>query len=338
MRSDIETLEKAVKWLDELGLGNAQDRLHKYLDSVRQQLPLPASVREAAEMGFVFLEGREFVDIYEAYEGAETAALRAKLERVLKGSWTLSEESVKNSSARNTMFELSLAAGLRLRGVDVEIGEPDVVINLPKGQYLVECKRPFRESSVGANVKGAERQLRADLKSEQHGVIAVSLSRIVNPGSTMLGVTVGDQDTVGTVHGNLQADLHRRCSTLMRDQLSTLTFSPNIAALMFDVSTPYITEKGEGLARGSRNYPTDEPRVIAGKAPAGRTPSGAFRYFEAAIGRALENDLSSEAHTVSDLINLKSQLPSGVGIAISKNRADPSPIELMFPMDYQHRR
>ncbi|HEY6765276.1 MAG TPA: hypothetical protein VI386_10920 [Candidatus Sulfotelmatobacter sp.] len=141
MQSDIEALEKAVEWLDGLGLGNQSDRLHKYLDSVRHQLPLPTDIPEAAEMGFIFLEGREFIDIYEAYRGAETRALSAKLKKVLKGPWTLSEESVKNSDARNTMFELSLAAGLKLRGLDVELGEPDLLINFPEGQFLVECKQ-----------------------------------------------------------------------------------------------------------------------------------------------------------------------------------------------------
>ena len=335
MRSDVEALEKAVEWLDGLGLGNQHDRLHKYLNSVRHQLPLPTGIPEAAKMGFIFLEAREFVDIYEAYQGAETPTLIAKLKRVFKGPWTLSEESVNNSDARNTMFELSLAAGLKLRGVDVELGEPDLVINFPQGQYLVECKRPFKESSVKENVEGAKRQLRANLKPDQHGVIAVSLSRIVNSGSTMLGVTVGNQDTAGTIHGNLQADLHRRCVSLMRDQLSSLIVSPNIAVLMFDVSTPYMTENGEGLARGFRCYPTDEPKVIRGKVAASRTLANAFTYFDSTLGQALENDLSPQAHTVSDLIDMKSQLPPGVGIVISKNRTDSSPMELIYPMAFK---
>ena len=187
MQSDIEALEKVVEWLDGLTLGHVTDRLHKYVDNVRQQLPLPTNVSEAAEMGFIFLEAREFVNVCTAYKGAETPALIAKLRKVLKGSWTLSQESSKNSDARNTMFELSLAAELKLRGIDVELGEPDLLITLPEGQYVVECKRPFKEMCVRANVKGAESQLRANLKPGQHGVIAVSLSRIVNPGNAMLG-------------------------------------------------------------------------------------------------------------------------------------------------------
>jgi hypothetical protein len=284
-------------------------------------------------MGFIFLEAREFASVYAAYKDAETPNLISKLKKVLKGPWTLSEESPKNSDARNTMFELSLAAELKMRGVDVELGEPDLVINFPKGQYFVECKRPFKETSVRANVKDAESQLRANLKPGQHGVIAVSLSRVVNPGNTMLGVTVGDQNAQGTVYGNLHADLHHRCVVLMREQLSGLSFSPDIAALMFDLSTPYITEKSVGLARGCRFYPPSEPKVLRGKSGAGMSRSTAFRYLERTIGEVLKNDLSAEAHAVSVLIDLKSQLPPGVGLMVSKNPTEL--IGLMVRVDFK---
>jgi hypothetical protein len=55
------------------------------------------------------------------------------------------------------MFEISLAAELRLRGVDAELGEPDLVISLPGGQYVLECKRTFRETGLESNVKDANR-------------------------------------------------------------------------------------------------------------------------------------------------------------------------------------
>ncbi len=337
MQSDIDALGKVVEWLDALGLGTATDRLHKYIDIIGKQPPLPAEAQEASEMGFTFLEAREFASVCAAYRGAETPQLLAKLKKVLKGPSKLSQESSKNNDARNTMFELSLAAELKTRGVNVELGEPDLAINFPGGRYLVECKRPFRETSVGANVKDAEGQLRAHLKPGQHGVIAVSLSRIVNPGNTMLGVNVGDQNTEGTVYGNLHADLHRRCVAIMRGQLSGLGFFPQIAALMFDLSTPYITEKGVGLARGCRFYPTDEPTALRGKPRAVRD-SSAFVYLDKTIGEVLEGSLSPEAHVVSDLIDLKSQSPPGVGVMVSKNRSDPFPLGLMVKYDFKPRK
>jgi hypothetical protein len=294
---------------------------------------LPANVPEAAEMGFIFLEAREFVSVCAAYKGAETPTLIFKLKKVLKGSWTPSQESSNSSDARNTMFELALASELKLRGVHVELGEPDLVIDFAEGQYVVECKRPFKETSVRANVKDAKIQLRTNLKPGQHGVIAISLTRIVNPGNTMLSVMVGDQDAQGTIHGTLQADLHRRCLRIMHDQLSTMSFAPNIAALMFDLSTPCITEKGESLAHGCRFYPIDEPKSMKRKLGETRPFAHAFTYLQKTIGEVLEKDLSPEAHATSDLIDLKSQLPPGIGVMISKNRTDPSPLGLIIPVD-----
>jgi hypothetical protein len=149
---------------------------------------------------------------------------------------------------------------------------------------------------------------------------------------------VENQDPQGVVHGNLQADLGRKCIRLMGDHLSEINFSPNIVALMFDLSTPYRTEEGEGLMHGSRFYPTDEPKVIRGKSVTSGNPSRTFTYLEMTINKLLENDLSPEAHAVTALIDLRSQLPPGVAVAISKNKADPLPMEIMFMGDFKSRK
>jgi hypothetical protein len=317
MLADVRAIEEVAAWLRELGLGNGSDRLHKYVSEIQKQSPLPASVQEVAELGFIYLEAREFVDVCRAYKGREDSRLIVKLDRALKGSHRLAEESLQNNDARNTMFELALAASLRLRGVDVELGEPDLTINFPKGQYVVEGKRPFRETGLRANVKDAERQLRANLRPGQHGVIAISLNRIINPGSSVLAVEVGGRDKLGVIHGTLQSDLHRRCCRLMSG-MSTLRFSPNIAALMFDVSTPCLTEKGEALAHGSRFYPTDEPRSIMGKLRGLRNRATAFSYLDNKMDEVLSKEFSAEGQVEIDHMNRIAQTPAGFFAAISK--------------------
>lgn len=318
MEADVRAIEAAADWLEGLGLGNGSDRLHRYIFEIRKQTPLPfASVQELAELGFVYLEASEFIDVYKAYKGAESCTLIAKLERALKGCHTLTEESTTNNGPRNTMFELALAAGLRLRGVDVELGEPDLIINFPNGQYVVECKRPFRETSLKANVKEAESQLRANLKRGQHGVVAISLNRLVNPGRSVLGVEVGDRDKLGAIHGTLQADLHRRCCHLMRS-LATLSFSPNIAALMFDITTPCLTDKGEELAHGSRFYPTDRPRWIAGKRRGLEHLSSAFAYLDDEMEEVLNNGFSREGQAEINHMNRIAQMPGFFAVTSKK--------------------
>jgi hypothetical protein len=59
-------------------------------------------------------------------------------------------------------------------------------------------------------------------------------------------------------------------------------------------------------------------------------------YFEFISRTALA--YSSVAHADSDLIDLKSQLPPGIGVMISKNRKDPSPLGLIVPVDFRARK
>jgi hypothetical protein len=208
------------------------------------------------------------------------------------------------------MFELALAADLKLRGVDVELGEPDLIINFPKGQYVVECKRPFRETSVRANVKEAESQLRANLRPGQHGVIAISLSRIINPGTSLFTVEAGERDANGAIHGSLQTELHRKSCELMRC-LATVSFSPNIAALMFDLQTPCLTEKSAALSRASRFYPPDEPKWIMRKRHGFRQIPTAFTYLDDTMGDVLKDDFTSKAQAEIDRMNRIAQMPAG---------------------------
>jgi hypothetical protein len=318
MQSDVEAIEAVAEWLKDLGLGNGSDRLHKYICEIRKQAAA-TTIEEVTRLGFVHLQASEFTDVWRAYKGAENPRLIAKLERALKGCDTLAEESPQNSDPRNTMFELALAAGLKLRGIDVELGEPtDLIINFPSGQYILEGKRPFRESSVRANVKDAAHQLRTNLRPDQHGVIAISLSRIINPGTKLLYAVVGDRDKEGAVHGTLHAHLDHKCSELM-SALATIDFSPNIAALMFDMSTPALTEKGETIVRGCRVYPADEPKVIDGKLRRFRTPlTSPFVYFDKAFGEALDKKFSLETQAEIDRMNYLAQMR--LGVATSKYR------------------
>jgi hypothetical protein len=310
--ADIQALEAVAAWLKELGLGNGSDRLHKYICEIQKQAPPLPSMQELVEHGFAYLEGKEFISICTAYKGAEDTKLVAKLEKALKCCHTLIEESSKNSGPRNTMFELALAADLKLRGVDVELGEPDLIVNFPKGQYVIECKRPFKETSVRANVKEAESQLRVNLRPGQHGVIAISLSRIINPGTNLFMFEAGDRDANGVIHGKLQTGVHLKSCELMRD-LATLRFSPNIAALMFDLQAPCITEKSAALSRASRFYPTDEPKWIIGKRHGFREISTAFTYLNNKMGdEVLNNEFSPEAKAEMDRMNRIAQMPAGV--------------------------
>jgi hypothetical protein len=139
-------------WLQRLGIPIRDDRWHQAVGTVQR-------VRERSEIiargGSVvpppsdnyvdgLFEALEIFEILTAFEGETSDALRTKVARAVSGPISPLAEQPKNSEARNTMFELSLAAGWKNKGLDVELGEPDIRVTVQSRAFRVECKRPFK--------------------------------------------------------------------------------------------------------------------------------------------------------------------------------------------------
>jgi len=188
-----DTLDRLDGWLKSLGIAPKDDRWHKAADMVR----LAQERREAVERGrpsaridnYIdgLFEAMEVYEIMRAFRGDTSPALRAKLERALCGPISPFDEQPKNSAARNTMFELSLAADWKNSSVDLKVGEPDIRICFGSAAFQVECKRPFSENSICANIKDAASQLGRELdkpgNENDYGIVAVSLSRVFRKGN-----------------------------------------------------------------------------------------------------------------------------------------------------------
>jgi hypothetical protein len=196
-----ETLAQLDEWLRSLGIEPKPDRWHQASTMVRRA----EERRKIAERGesrkpidnyidglFDAIEARE---IMRAFQGNTSEALKAKLARALSGPASPLEEQPKNSSARNSMFELSIAAGWKNSGLDVEVGEPDIRIRLGSAVFQVECKRPFSENSVRSNIFDAASQLRDALEApgseDDYGIVAISLSRVFTKGNLMCSAPEG---------------------------------------------------------------------------------------------------------------------------------------------------
>ncbi len=82
-------------------------------------------------------EVMEIHEIVEAFNGNSSPALKAKLSRALCGPISPFDEQPKNSEARNTMFELSLAADWKMRGARLKWESP-----ISNFVHLRPCSRP----------------------------------------------------------------------------------------------------------------------------------------------------------------------------------------------------
>jgi hypothetical protein len=131
-------------------------------------------------------ESIEFIDAVSLLKTCDVAVIRRKIVTVLGGPVLPNDEDENSNEARNTLFELNLASKLRRAGLNASPGmDADIECRIGGEHLLIECKRPFWEQNVGRQIKKAARQLKKRLKtvsSESRGIVAVSLSKAMNPG------------------------------------------------------------------------------------------------------------------------------------------------------------
>lgn len=247
-REILTTLAELDPWLDKLGIQPKRDRIHQALEIVQRAeegyrkfraTREPTKIGNVGDFYFGLTEALEFHDIFQAFQHERPERVRPKLERALSGPLRPEEETTKNADARNVMFELALAAQLRLRGADVTVGEPDLTLRLNGLLFFVECKRPFREESIRPNVRDAAGQLRAKLDANEGaaalGIIAISVSRIFNPGTKIFqAATESSKERLG--------DQLQKMMFANERHWARLDLHPRVVAVLFHVSTPGVVE------------------------------------------------------------------------------------------------
>lgn len=241
----LKSLNKLDPWLTSLGIEPKSDRWHQAVQMVKRA----KEQREIVELGAPrahignymdgLFEALEIHEIVEAFNGDSSPALKAKLMRALCGPISPFDEQPKNSEARNTMFELSLAADWRNAGSEVEVGEPDIKLHAPTALFQTECKRPFSDNSVRTNIEDAASQLGKELNKpgneNDYGILAISLSRVFTKGNlgcyapAGMGKRVIGEALAETLDENTQQWGLKRFREM----------HPRIVAVMFHLAAPW---------------------------------------------------------------------------------------------------
>ncbi|MGB2602193.1 MAG: hypothetical protein WBC78_01270 [Candidatus Sulfotelmatobacter sp.] len=204
----------------------------------------PAYMKAIGNYVFGITEALEFCAVFEAFHDQPSARIRPKLMRALSGPERLFDETPQNSEARNTMFELFLAADWKLNGLDVELGDPDVTLLVEGHSFSVECKRPYQPGRLYDNLRSARTQLRRKRLGpdpQAHGLIAVSVSRILNPGN--LCFTTPSMNDKSLLGDRLEKVLHENEALIAR-----LEPDPSFCGILFHASTPVDVGPGEHFA------------------------------------------------------------------------------------------
>ncbi len=145
------------------------------------------------EILWSFVESIKFVDAVDALQKQSCDIPKAVLMKEIKGPPDACLEDDKSNQGRNAMFELWVAGRVAFAGLEPRLGgEPDESFEFENRRMLVPCKRVLSESAVAKRIGEAALQLDRDLAlsadPKDCGVIAISISRLINPRNKMLTV------------------------------------------------------------------------------------------------------------------------------------------------------
>ncbi|HKV78021.1 MAG TPA: hypothetical protein VJP02_07785 [Candidatus Sulfotelmatobacter sp.] len=241
----LKSLNKLDPWLRSLGIEPKGDRWHQAVEMVQRAKEQRAIVERGGPRAHIsnymdgLFEAMEIHEIVKAFYGDSSPALTAKLTRALCGPISPFDEPPKNGEARNTMFELSLAADWKNAGSAIEVGEPDIKLRAPAALFQTECKRPFSEKSVRKNIEDAASQLGKELNKpgneNDYGIVAISLSRVFTKGNLGCFASAGmGKQVIGEALAEMLDD-HTQQWGLKRFR----EMHPRIVAVMFHLAAPW---------------------------------------------------------------------------------------------------
>jgi hypothetical protein len=188
----LSRLDDLDDWLKSLG-HCAPDRIRQYRQNIRnvtaaenrgeiEELKSKITYDKAREVLWSYVEADEFVRAITALRACFGNNLpAAPIERALQGPVDLFLENENNSEGRNFMFELIIGGRLARAGFPPSFDKgPDLHFEFAGLQVAVQCKRPLSASGLQKNIGKAIAQLQRD--DPDLGLIAISVSRLLNPG------------------------------------------------------------------------------------------------------------------------------------------------------------
>lgn len=192
----------AMKWMTDLGIDLQVGRTSNYEKVIGywKDAYLTASIEEADQAfpDFVssLLEIVEFTRIHQALQGVaplQLISVTEKLKKAVNGPINAANETPKTTAARNYLFEATVAAMAHRPARRVEAilnARSDTGIKIEGRKIWVECKRVTTEHALERNLRKACSQLqdtfKAEIGSGHRGIIAMDVSKILNPKGELL--------------------------------------------------------------------------------------------------------------------------------------------------------
>ncbi len=87
------------------------------------------------------------------------------------------------SKAKDKLWELELLTILRSHGINAQLDEPDIVLNLPSGNLGIACKRVYSGKNSENSMPYGLKQIK---ESKIHGILAVNIDDLAIPEEELL--------------------------------------------------------------------------------------------------------------------------------------------------------
>lgn len=193
-------LDETMAWLQELDIDSDLKRLTNIKETIRELSTVWKDEKEKRELIktngisqllWTLLEAQEFINACQQIKNIddiESVKLKIR-EAFIKGPKEPKFENSNTNFGRNIMFELNLAGKLNALGYKVKFDKNTDLICDNK-ELLIQCKRPLNIKNINKNLAAANEQLIKDLnalkENKSRGIIAISISRVLNDGNSIL--------------------------------------------------------------------------------------------------------------------------------------------------------
>lgn len=188
----------AMSWMEELGIKLSAGRTAHYKRVIGRwkDMYMTATPVQAQEVYADFIssmfEVNAFITVHKAFKNSPIAQITSiiqKLEKGVNGPMNAVSETSDSSTARNFLFEATIAAKSHRpdRGVEAILNaKSDTGIQIDGKKIWIECKRVTTIRKIEGNVRKAVKQLAVifagEVGSGHRGMVALDISKILNQG------------------------------------------------------------------------------------------------------------------------------------------------------------
>jgi len=243
MRYTFEQAEErflnAIQWIEDQGISTQRTRFGKYLKRLKVN-----NLGDEQSSRFFFnalLEINELCDIHNGFRNMTMGKdFKQKLRMFCDGPEEYFKEGKKkNNYARDYGFELAIASQFASNGFPVQtsLETADVSTSFEGKQWLIECKRPRKKTSVRANTRDAYSQLKRGFRNStdpSFGVVAISMTKAAT-GDLLIAYNASPKQAKAIAMDALEEIVSEYAKQLRKLD----NWDKNIVGLIFRLIQPY---------------------------------------------------------------------------------------------------